>query len=437
MIRQALFHDKRERMACPLGATTGFLEVTGPISPTQIKSIEINGSSLIFQFAPRTTPPTMVGNHIDEDPQNTLLYKGIRYGLIDVQINQQTQRGFTMAPGEVVFEVNITFGTTQAPPTYPSMVVLTVPVFAAKEEYHAGYFGQLVDTDLPAASLQTLFFDNDKDTLATSFSYQTCIELIGTDGAPQSFSARVFVFSMGAAMSQQDSANLAAVFAKQAGGSLPLYQLPVGYRGTMQTVLAFNVDDEGDKIPTELSADGQISVMPISPVSDDFKNTIQFFKKPPVISGGFSDKQCPYYTTTQYKCVPFSTLNDLSGNQVVMNGQSLAQVIDQQQGVINQGTTSTGGAKIFVIVIAVIIGSILAGLVLLPLMGSLLARLFQSNRGQAAAAAARAAAIAGVAVAAGAAGAAGVTGAGISSATPVVLATPVTPVTPAGPTRVA
>lgn len=364
-------------MACPLGATAGFLEVTGPITPTQVKAVEVNGTSLIFQFAPRTTPPTMVGNHIDEDPNNTVLYKGIRYGLIDVQINDQTQQGFTLAPGTVAFEVNLTFASTQAPPTYPSMIVLAVPVFAAKEEYHAGYFGQLVDTDLPAASIQTLFFDNEKDTLATSFSYQTCIELIGTgegQGSVNSFSARVFVFPMGAALSPQDAANLADVFAKQSGGVLPPYQLPVGFRGTAQTMLSFQVNEEGEKIPTELSDVGQISVMPISPVSDTFKNTVQFFRKPPVISGGFSDKQCPYYTTTQYKCVPFSALSDLSGNQVVMNGQSLAQVIQQQNSVIGQGIFSMGGAKTLIIVIAVIVGVGMLGLLILPLIGSLLAK---------------------------------------------------------------
>lgn len=363
-------------MACPLGGTAGFLEVTGPITPTQVKAVEVNGTSLVFQFAPRTTPPTMVANHIEEDPQNTILYKGIRYGLIDVQINQQTHKGFTMAPGEVVFEVNLTFATTQAPPTYPSMVVLAVPVFSSKEEYHAGYFGQLVDTDLPAASIQTLFFDNNKDTMATSFSYQTCIELIGTGeaGSVNSFSARVFVFPLGAAMVPQDAANLADVFAKQAGGILPPYQLPVGFRGALQTMVSFEVNEEGEKVPTELSDVGQLSVMPISPAGDDFKNIVQFFRKPPVISGGFSDKQCPYYTTTQYKCVPFSALSDLSGNQVVMQGQNLAQIINQQESVIGQGMFSMKAAKILAIVIAVVVGVVLAGLLILPLVGSLLAK---------------------------------------------------------------
>jgi hypothetical protein len=360
-------------MACPLGGTAGFLEVTGPITPTQVKAVEVNGTSLVFQFAPRTTPPTMVANHVEEDPQNTILYKGIRYGLIDVQINQQTHKGFTMAPGEVVFEVNLTFATTQAPPTYPSMVVLAVPVFSSKEEYHAGYFGQLVDTDLPAASIQTLFFDNNKDTMATSFSYQTCIELIGA-GSVNSFSARVFVFPLGAAMVPQDAANLADVFAKQAGGILPPYQLPVGFRGTLQTMVSFKVNEEGEKIPTELSDVGQLSVMPISPAGDDFKNIVQFFRKPPVISGGFSDKQCPYYTTTQYKCVPFSALSDLSGNQVVMQGQNLAQIINQQESVAGQGMFSMKAAKILAIVIAVVVGVVLAGLLILPLVGSLLAK---------------------------------------------------------------
>lgn len=368
-------------MACPLGATAGFLEVTGPITPTQIKTVEVNGTSLVFQFAPRTTPPTMVANHIEEDPQNTLLYKGIRYGLIDVQINEQTHKGFTLAPGEVVFELNLTFATTQAPPTYPSMVVLVVPVFSSNEAYHGSYFGQLVDTDAPAASIQTLFFDDAKDTLATSFSYQTCIELIGNteDGSVNSFSARVFVFPMGAALVPQDAANLAAVFSKQAGGTLPPYQLPVGFRGALQTMLSFTVNEEGEKVATQLSDIGQISVTPISPVGDDFKNTIQFFRKPPVLAGVTTpDSQCPTYSTSQYKCVPFNALNDLSGNQVVMSGTSLADVVNQQQSVIAQGITSIDTLKRVGLIALIIIGCVLAVVILLPLIGSALAWLFET-----------------------------------------------------------
>jgi hypothetical protein len=57
-----------------------------------------------------------------------------------------------------------------------------------------------------------------------------------------------------------------------------------------------------------------------------------------------------------------------------MQGQSLAQIIYQQESVAGQGMFSMKAAKILAIVIAVVVGVVLAGLLILPLVGSLLAK---------------------------------------------------------------
>jgi hypothetical protein len=41
--------------------------------------------------------------------------------------------------------------------------------------------------------------------------------------------------------------------------------------------------------------------------------------------------QCSYYKTTQYKCVPFNQLKDLSGNYVVPGNKTLDTILYEQQ----------------------------------------------------------------------------------------------------------
>jgi hypothetical protein len=328
---------KEEHMACPIDATTGILQLAGPITPTQLKGIEVNAAPLTFQFAPRAVPPTLVGNLIEENSQNTLLYKSIRYELADVQLTHPAHTGYNSIAtflGQPVMEVNLTFFSNQAPKTYPSILLLVVPVYTAQEQYHTGYFQQLLNTDVPAVSIQSLFFDSPSDTVAKSFSYQTCIDLVGEGNeSPQSLQARIFVFPFGASLSQQEATNLYNAAAAATGGGLPPYKLEKGLLGNYATVIQYQVDDEGDKVPTQTSTDGFLAQASLSPATERFTNLLQYFTKPPILSGNVSaDQQQCGLPTEDYKCVPFDPTSDLSGNLVVLgNGQTLQQLLQKQQ----------------------------------------------------------------------------------------------------------
>ena len=84
-----------------------------------------------------------------------------------------------------------------------------------------------------------------------------------------------------------------------------------------------------------ISQDGIIYSTPISSCTDEFKHRFEFFTLPPRSStSSFSkvtDEQCPYYKTTQYKCMPFNQLKDLSGNYVIPGNKTLDTVLSERE----------------------------------------------------------------------------------------------------------
>jgi hypothetical protein len=109
--------------------------------------------------------------------------------------------------------------------------------------------------------------------------------------------------------------------------------LEKGLLGNYATVIQYQVDDEGDKVPTQTSTDGFLAQASLSPATERFTNLLQYFTKPPILSGKVStDQQQCGLPTEDYKCVPFDPTSDLSGNLVVLgNGQTLQQLLQKQQ----------------------------------------------------------------------------------------------------------
>jgi len=66
-------------------------------------------------------------------------------------------------------------------------------------------------------------------------------------------------------------------------------------------------------VPTALSAQGIVGTQQLTSSTDEFINLFQYFNKPPPV-GTTPNTSCPAYTTSQYKCMPFNKLRDLSGN---------------------------------------------------------------------------------------------------------------------------
>jgi hypothetical protein len=148
---------------------------------------------------------------------------------------------------------------------------------------------------------------------------------------PTSKSLYVVVFPNGAHLTQAGYQQLLL----QLNGTLLPYTVPPAIRGGDATVKSFDIDEEGRKIATETSNEGVLYATRLSSCTDDFKHRFEYFTQPPLLpssskSGGgppgFNTEQCPYYKTSQYKCVPFNQLTDLSGDYVIPGVKTLETI---------------------------------------------------------------------------------------------------------------
>ena len=180
-------------------------------------------------------------------------------------------------------------------------------------------------------TLESIFYEWDNDTSQSSIAYKTCFETIDSNNNPTSKSLYIVVFPNGIHLSQSGYQQLLI----QLNGTLTPYMIPPAIRGGDSTLRSYTVDDEGNKVPSIISQDGIIYSTPISSCTDEFKHRFEYFTLPPrlpsSVSAQFNSEQCPYYKTTQYKCMPFNQLKDLSGAYVVPGNKTLDTILYEQQ----------------------------------------------------------------------------------------------------------
>ncbi len=179
-------------------------------------------------------------------------------------------------------------------------------------------------------TLESIFYKSTNDTSQTSFAYKTCFETINNDKiSPHSL--YVIIFPNGIHLTQTVYQQLLL----QMNGNLKPYMIPPAIREGDSTIRTYRFDDNGNKKPTVISQDGIVYITPISTCSDEFKNRFEYFINPPRLptlsSVRFNTEQCPYYKTTQYKCVPFNQLKDLSGNYVIPGNKTLDTILYEQE----------------------------------------------------------------------------------------------------------
>jgi hypothetical protein len=228
-------------------------------------------------------------------------------------------------------------------------------------------------TKANATTLQSLFYSSSSDTTQTSLAYRTCFETMDKDDNPSSKSLYVVVFPHGARLTQAGYQQLLL----QLQGTLLPYAVPPAIRGGDSTVKSYQISEEGQKIATEISKEGIIYASRISSCTDDFKNRFEYFTLPPLLpatskngssASGFNTEQCPYYKTSQYKCVPFNQLTDLSGNYVIPGVKTLETIAyEQKQKQENQkggdSSNSSLSTETMETAVSVVLGSIIAGLI--------------------------------------------------------------------------
>lgn len=320
---------------CPVGSITGFVNLAGTPTISRIESIMVKGSPLTINFAPRTTPPSLVGNLINEDSGNTILYKGTQYSLQSAQIAMPSHSGYVNQTQAPILELSLTFWNPQVVGTYPTVILFIVPIMAGNEDVRAVYLQQLMNADVATttiASLQDMFGIG-----MASYGYKTCIDLApqqGQEGTPSNLAVYVLYFLNGIVLTQQEAVTLQALVTPT-GGQIPPYQIPPSLLNGMSTVQAFQIADDGSTVPTSLSSQGVVGTQQLSSSTDEFANVFQYFIKPPSV-GSSSGASCPAYYTSQYKCLPFNKFYDISGNLSDPSGGQVVLKSILPQNVANQ-----------------------------------------------------------------------------------------------------
>ena len=199
-------------------------------------------------------------------------------------------------------------------------------------------------------TLQSIFYSSTVDTSQTSLAYTTTFNTVNAENKIDATrSLFIVVFPTGIHLTsgayqqlllQMRSNNSALI------SGLPLYRVPPRIRNYSSTVKSFTYDDSKNKVPQTVSDTGEISATQISINEETFKNRFEWFTKPPLLSksgssASFNSDKCPYYKTSDYKCVPFNQLRDLSGNPQDPQDAYVIPGNNTLQNMLNKKQTST------------------------------------------------------------------------------------------------
>jgi hypothetical protein len=360
-------------MFCPSDVNTGLIQLVGPISTPDLKTITVDHAPLRVSFGPRSTAPSLIGNRIDDISQNTCTYHHTKFTLVDIQIVSPIHTGYNL-PGntdtpQAEFVLSFSSNSPASSLATPSGVLICFPIHVSNPASHDAYLDMVIQHDSTVAvvpTLESIFYEQ------TSFGYRTCFETVDGEHTVHSNSLFINVYPNGIHLSPSTYQQLFSLLQQQ----LPTYQVPPGLRGGDATVRSYQMDDDGNKTPTRIDTDGVMYFSPLSTCTDDFKNRFEYFTKAVSSMAGSNTSSkvggsgsCP--TVKQYKCVPFDQLRDANGGYVkVSDGTCLDDMIkngtlpssSDSSDNTEKSSTSTG---LSVAQIEELVGGIAAGVVLI------------------------------------------------------------------------
>ena len=330
---------------CSPDGLMGFVNLSGgPPTPTILSNITVKGYPLTVGFAPRTTAPTLNGNLIQGEGTDTLQYKGTTYTLQNAQFNNPTHIGYVPNQSIIQCELSLTFYNPQVIGTYPSVILLIVPIMTGNSDIRMTYIQNILNptTDVSDCSLQSIFEDNSVNTMV-SYGYKPCISLSSLT-TPYTFmgslNTYVLYFSNGITMTQGEASDLNMLVTASLGGNAPYpaFELPPSVLNGMATVLSL-VETDGTMMPSTVDASGTLGSSQASVSSTEFTTLFQYFNQSPGITNTPPVAFCPSYTTTQYQCLPFSKFYDISNNVV---SRKLSDILPGSSGVLPDSSTEFG-----------------------------------------------------------------------------------------------
>ncbi len=212
-------------------------------------------------------------------------------------------------------------------------ILLCFPIYLSGDPSYSEYIEQLVRTpdpsvNTPVYGLDRLLYKADGSTTHTVLTYQSCFEILAEDNSPASTRKMyVFVFPKGIHLTPTVFESL---FSNTRMGRIRPYGVPPDIRNFQPTLFRYQLSD-GKKKELERSSEGYLYTTTISTCATEFKR-LEYLVLPPRPKGGGRTPTGPrQYTTEQYKCVPFHSLTDLSGNIVIPGNTTLQEVLDKKK----------------------------------------------------------------------------------------------------------
>jgi hypothetical protein len=352
---------------CPLDATSGFIQLTGPIPPHALKEISQNRYPIQTSFAPRTTPASLTSFHIS-DTNHTCLYRNKTYTLVDIQICQPLHTGYTLpsVTEQSSAEMILSFSGAD-----PSGLLLSIPIFNTGAISNDQYLSQVLHQPniTNAATLDTMLQQ-------TSFGYRTCFETVDSQQHMTSHSLYVLVFPHGIQLSQSNYTALTAAI----GTPVP-YGIPPGLCNGEKTVQSYTIDKHGNKTAPQSSDKGYIATDPIATCDEIFTNTFEYFTKGPttIHTKSFgtprSSSAPALYSTSQYKCAPFDqsrVVVDKDNNTIYVTPDVTDPTLQTKVAANQKAVASNGSTELSAKELAATIGGGCAGVICLAAIGGVI-----------------------------------------------------------------
>jgi hypothetical protein len=170
-------------MSCSALSNTGFVHFTGPIQPSELKSItDISYFPLTFAFSSRSTIPTLLAsNQIEGGMGNSCVYLGKRYNLTNIQVCSPLHKGYKL-PGETqtsVAECILTYAPSDKSQPPVSGIIICFPIYDSGTPAYDGYLDQIVnDTEIQCGYenvIGKMYEGSDQQTIKDT-SLRQCIK---------------------------------------------------------------------------------------------------------------------------------------------------------------------------------------------------------------------------------------------------------------------
>jgi hypothetical protein len=345
-------------MSCPPNSLAGFANLTTIPGTSDLNTIAANTYPFIMNFAPRTTPLTIQGNTITEDPNNTLLYKGTQYYLLSTTICKPSLGSYELygtakqSQGSLIYtyisstfnSVTANFNAASKISNIPLVMILILPIFQGNPTTNAPYLTQLKNPPTDTSkfmSMQGLFAN------LTSISYSACIDLVLRPNTTPTFGCTTSIYNFTDGITIQGNINSIM------NVSPPPYML---FQNNAIIIQAYNAD--GSPIFTN-SSSSPVIMPPISVTDNNFTNKMRYYLLP-IATPQSSTAKPTNLTPDQYQCFPFDELQNLQtdANGIKTVGD-LGEVLKSQNAQNNTvgAMLSWDQIGVFVIIILSVIGA--------------------------------------------------------------------------------